>query len=49
LRHAFIVYPVLAGVGRFVETFKDFPPVQLADSFTPSAALEKLHEAGSGD
>ena len=48
LRHAFIVYPVLAGVGKFVETFKDYPPVQHPDSFTPSEALDKLRAAGAG-
>jgi arylsulfatase len=48
LRHGFIVYPVLAGVGKFVETFEEFPPAQHPDSFTPSAALEKLRAAGAG-
>src|SRR4029077_9700467 len=32
LRHAFIVYPVLAGVSKFVETFREFPSVQHPDS-----------------
>jgi arylsulfatase len=48
LHHAFIIYPVLAGVGQFVETFKEFPPAQHPDSFTPSEALAKLHTAGAG-
>jgi arylsulfatase A-like enzyme len=48
MRHVFIVYPVLAGVGKFVATFKDFPPAQHPDSFTPSEALDKLHAAAAG-
>jgi arylsulfatase len=48
IRHGFIVYPVLAGVGKFVETFRDFPSVQHPDSFTPSEALEKLRGGAAG-
>jgi arylsulfatase len=48
LYHAFVLYPTLAGVAKFVETFKDFPPAQHPDSFTPTEALEKLREAGGG-
>jgi arylsulfatase A-like enzyme len=49
LRHAFIVYPVLAGVSKFVETFSAFPPVQHPDSFTPTDALDKLRGTGTAD
>jgi hypothetical protein len=31
-----------------VATFKDFPPAQHPDSFTPSEALDKLHAAAAG-
>jgi arylsulfatase len=48
LHHAFIMYPILAGVGEFVETFKDYPPVQHPDSFTPTDALEKLRATAAG-
>jgi arylsulfatase A-like enzyme len=48
IRHVFIVYPVLAGVAKFVATFKDFPPAQHPDSFTPSEALDKLRTAAVG-
>ena len=48
LRHAFIMYPLLAAVGKFVDTFQEFPPVQHPDSFAPDEALEKLKAAGGG-
>jgi arylsulfatase A-like enzyme len=48
IRHVFIVYPMLAAVGKFVATFKDFPPAQHPDSFAPDEALAKLHTAVAG-
>jgi arylsulfatase len=48
LHHAYVIYPCLAAVGKFVATFKDFPSAQHADSFTPTDALEKLRAAGAG-
>jgi arylsulfatase len=47
IRHGFIIYPVLAGVAKFVETFAAFPPVQHPDSFTPTDALAKLRGTGT--
>jgi arylsulfatase A-like enzyme len=44
-------YMVMAAqviVARFLETFKDYPPRQKADSFTIDQALAKMAEAGSG-
>ncbi|HEY2807524.1 MAG TPA: arylsulfatase [Steroidobacteraceae bacterium] len=48
LRHAFLVYPMLAAVGQFVATFQEFPPAQRPDSFSPTEALEKLHATAAG-
>ena len=47
LRHVFIIYPMLAGVNMFVETFREFPPVQHADSFAPDQALDSLRSMDS--
>jgi arylsulfatase len=46
--HAYMIYPALASVSKFVETFAEFPAVQRPDSFTPSEALEKLRAVGAG-
>jgi arylsulfatase len=35
-------------VGKFVETFKDFPPIQKSNTFTIDDALAKLSEASGG-
>jgi arylsulfatase len=48
IQHGYVMYPILTGVGKFVETFKEFPPAQHADSFTPTEALAKLQAAGGG-
>ena len=37
-----------AVVGKFLETFKEFPPRQKAASFTIDQALEKMSAAASG-
>jgi arylsulfatase len=42
LDHAFLLIPAQAYVGKFLETFKEFPPRQKAASFTVGDALEKL-------
>jgi hypothetical protein len=36
-------------VGRFLETFKEFPPRQRAASFTIDEAMEKMQASLSGD
>jgi arylsulfatase A-like enzyme len=41
---AYIMYGAQAGVGRFLETFKDFPPSQRAASFTIDQAMDKLRQ-----
>lgn len=35
-------------VGKFLETFKEFPPRQKAASFTIDQAMEKMAAAGTG-
>lgn len=45
-------YVVLAAqfvMGKFADTFKDFPPVQKAASFTIDDALKKMNDVISGD
>jgi arylsulfatase len=43
-----LVFAATTVVTQFLETFKEFPPVQLAPSFTIDQALEKMHAAVSG-
>jgi arylsulfatase A-like enzyme len=45
---AYMILAAQAIVGRFLETFGEFPPRQKAASFTIDQALEKMHEAVSG-
>jgi arylsulfatase len=45
---AFLVLAATTVVSQFLETFKEFPPVQTAATFTIDQALEKMHEAVSG-
>ena len=42
LEHAYIVYGAQAVVGKFLDTFREFPPSQRAGSFTIDQAMEKL-------
>jgi arylsulfatase A-like enzyme len=44
LDHAYLAVPAQRIVGRFLATFKDFPPRQKAASFTVDQVLEKLKE-----
>jgi arylsulfatase len=44
LDHAYIAYGAQAVVGKFLETFKEFPPSQRAPSFTIDQAMEKLRQ-----
>jgi arylsulfatase A-like enzyme len=44
LDHAFMLVPAQIYVGRFIETFKEFPPRQKAASFSIDQAMEKLEE-----
>jgi arylsulfatase len=43
--HAYIMYGAQAVVGRYLETFKEFPPSQRAASFTVDQAMEKLRHS----
>lgn len=43
LDHAFLLVPAQAYVGKFLATFKDFPPRQEAASFNLDAVMEKLN------
>ena len=48
LDHAFMCVPVQAYVGKFLESFKEFPPSQKPASFTIDQIMQKLLEgAGS--
>lgn len=42
--HLFIFYPTADAVGRFLFTFKDYPPRQKAGTFTINDAFEKITE-----
>lgn len=45
LNHAFLLVPAQQYVGKFLETFKEFPPRQKAASFSVDQALETLRKA----
>jgi arylsulfatase len=42
LDHAFMLVPAQAYVGKFIETFKAFPPRQKAATFTIDKAMEQM-------
>ena len=42
---AFVFVPAQQYVGRFLETFKEYPPRQKAGSFTIDQVMEKLKTA----
>ncbi|MBX9951823.1 MAG: arylsulfatase [Candidatus Obscuribacterales bacterium] len=42
LNHAFLMLPAQSYVGKFLSTFKEFPPRQPAASFTIDKVMEKL-------
>ena len=46
LDHAFLLVPAQQYVGKFLATFKDYPPRQKAASFTVDQALESLQKSG---
>lgn len=48
IRHAYMLAAAQASVAKFMETFKEFPPVQKPNSFTIGDAKEKMQEAISG-
>ena len=48
IRHAFLVVPTQEIVGRFVETFKEFPPRQTPSSFSVDQVMEQLKRPTGG-
>jgi arylsulfatase len=48
LDKAYLIMGAQAIVGRFLATFKDFPPRQKAASFTIDQALAKMNDAATG-
>ncbi len=46
LDHAFLLVPAQAYVGRFLATFKEFPPRQKAASFSLDQVMEQLKAPG---
>jgi arylsulfatase len=48
VEHLFLLYGAQAYVGKFLTTFKEFPPSQKPGSFSIDQALEKLQSTGSG-
>ncbi len=48
ISHIYLMVPAQAIVGRFLQTFKAFPPRQKAASFTIDQVLAKLQESHSG-
>jgi arylsulfatase len=46
LDHVFFMVPAQSYVGRFLETFKEFPPRQKAASFSLDQVMEKLSTSG---
>ena len=47
--NAFLVMTASEVVGKFLDTFKDFPPVQRPNTFTIDQAMEKMQASLSGD
>jgi arylsulfatase len=45
---AFMLVPAQAYVGRFLATFKDYPPRMKAASFSLDKVMEKLQEGAAG-
>jgi arylsulfatase A-like enzyme len=43
--HAYMLVPAQAYVGKFLDTFKEFPPSQKAASFSLDQVMEKLQES----
>ena len=46
LDHAFLLVPAQAYVGKFLQTFKEFPPRQKAASFSLDKVMEMLQTSG---
>jgi arylsulfatase len=48
LQHSYIAVPAQEIVGKFIATFKEFPPRQSAASFNLDDVLKSLKETGGG-
>lgn len=46
--HAYLLVPAQAEAGKFIATFKDYPPRQSAASFNLDDVLKKMQEGGGG-
>jgi arylsulfatase len=46
--HAFLLVPAQNYIGKFLATFKEFPPSQKAGSFSLDSVLESVSK-GAGD
>ena len=46
-RHIYLLVPAQAGVGEFLETFKEFPPRQKSASFSLDQVIAKMTEASA--
>ena len=44
--HVFVVVPAQEYIGKFLATFKEFPPSQKVGSFTLDQVMEKLQHGG---
>jgi arylsulfatase len=49
LDHAFLLVPAQAYVGKFLTTFKEFPPSQKPSSFSIDQVMQKLQEGGGSN
>ena len=49
LDRAFLLVPAQAYVGKFLETFKEFPPSQKAASFSLEKVMQSLAQGGGSD
>jgi arylsulfatase len=48
IQNGIIALASQAIVAKFIETFKDFPPVQKPNTFTVDDVLEKISAVGGG-
>jgi hypothetical protein len=48
LHNMYFLFVAQTAAAKFVETFKDFPRVQKAGSFTLNDAMDKMAEAAGG-
>ena len=48
LNHVYLLVPAQAGVGEFLQTFKDYPPRQKAASFGIDQMIDKMMDAAGG-